>query len=274
MISTNCRACIILENGLWGEIFELERGNAQGDTISPFLFNLGYQILLFKINFDLQIAGIITVPEPPEHLDPLPVSVSRNPRKVFCFTDNNNICTRMKVSSLRRNKHILEEYTEISGLECNVEKSFLIQIGSNDQVSEEIPALNFTIATKITILGLTIEGDSNRFTDSIKNIKDRIREKINFWTWFNLSLPGRVCIAKTMLYSQTCYLGCFLPIPGNDITEMQNLITDFVVDRLKVGKKGFFLSPSEGGLGLFELKTFLESQKCAWINPNPRGQGP
>ena len=68
-----------------------------------------------------------------------------------------------------------------------------------------------------------------------------------------------------MLYSQTCYLGCFLPIPGNDITEMQNLITDFVVDRLKVGKKRFFLSPGEGGLGLFELKTFLESQKCAWI---------
>ena len=65
MISTNRRACIILENGLWGEIFELERGNAQGDTISPFLFNLGYQILLFKINFDLQKAGLITVPEPP-----------------------------------------------------------------------------------------------------------------------------------------------------------------------------------------------------------------
>ena len=74
----------------------------------------------------------------------------------------------MKVSSLRRNKHILEEYTEISGLECNVEKSFLMQIGSNDQVSEEIRALNFTIAAKITILGLTIEGDPNRFTDSIK----------------------------------------------------------------------------------------------------------
>ena len=65
MISTNRRACIILENGLWGEIFELERGNAQGDTISPFLFNLGYQILLFKINFDLQKAGLITVPESP-----------------------------------------------------------------------------------------------------------------------------------------------------------------------------------------------------------------
>ena len=180
MISTNRRACIILENGLWGEIFELERGNAQGDTISPFLFNLGYQILLFKINFDLQIAGIITVPEPPEHLDPLPASV----------TDNNNICTRMKVSSLRRNKHILEEYTEISGLECNVEKSFLMQIGSNDQVSEEIRALNFTIAAKITILGLTIEGDSNRFMDSIKKIKDRIREKNQFLDMVQPKPPG------------------------------------------------------------------------------------
>ena len=31
----------------------------KGDTISPFLFNLGYQILLFKLELSLQIEGTI-----------------------------------------------------------------------------------------------------------------------------------------------------------------------------------------------------------------------
>jgi hypothetical protein len=55
LISTNRRACIILDNELYSSFFDLERGNAQGDTVSPYIFNLGFQILLFKINFDLQI---------------------------------------------------------------------------------------------------------------------------------------------------------------------------------------------------------------------------
>ena len=52
-----------------------------------------------------------------------------------------------------------------------------MQIGINDQVSEEIQALNFTVAAKITILGLTIEGDSNRFTDSIKKLRTGSEKK-------------------------------------------------------------------------------------------------
>jgi hypothetical protein len=56
-LGTGRQVCIILENELLTEFFDLECGNAQGDTISPFCFNLGYQILLFKLNFGLQILG-------------------------------------------------------------------------------------------------------------------------------------------------------------------------------------------------------------------------
>jgi hypothetical protein len=55
LICTNREACVILNNGKLGKKFPLKRGNAQGDTISPFLFNICYQLLLFKIEYDLQI---------------------------------------------------------------------------------------------------------------------------------------------------------------------------------------------------------------------------
>jgi len=61
VLSMNRAARIVINSEISTDIFELERGNAQGDTISPFLFNLGYQILLFKLEFDLQIAGLVPV---------------------------------------------------------------------------------------------------------------------------------------------------------------------------------------------------------------------
>jgi hypothetical protein len=62
---------------MYSDYFNLERGNAQGDTTSPYIFNIGYQILLLKINFDLQIAGLIVPPEAAGHTTPQ----SRKPGK-------------------------------------------------------------------------------------------------------------------------------------------------------------------------------------------------
>jgi hypothetical protein len=70
LLGTNHRACIILDNELNSAYFNLQRGNAQGDTVSPYIFNLGFQILLFKINYDLQIDGVIETPTVPPDLPP------------------------------------------------------------------------------------------------------------------------------------------------------------------------------------------------------------
>ncbi len=70
LISTNRRACIILDNEIYSSYFNLERGNAQGDTVSPYIFNLGFQILLFKINYDLKTEGIVDQPTVPPDIPP------------------------------------------------------------------------------------------------------------------------------------------------------------------------------------------------------------
>jgi hypothetical protein len=87
----------------------------------------------------------------------------------------------------------------------------------------------------------------------------------NKWQSFNLSLPGRINIAKTMLYSQLNYLGCFLPVSENFISTAENLITGFVRGNLRTAEKRVFDEPNLGGLGLFRVKTFLASQCCSWV---------
>jgi hypothetical protein len=122
LISTNRRACKILDNKLYSTFFDLERGNAQGDTVSPYIFNLGFQILLFKINYDLQIEGIVDHPTVPPDIPPLQREVSNRPFKIFAFADDANTLVKMEAATLNRLKAILDTFGKLSGLECGMWK--------------------------------------------------------------------------------------------------------------------------------------------------------
>ncbi len=68
-----------------------------------------------------------------------------------------------------------------------------------------------------------------------------------------------------MMYSQLNYLGCFVPISKNFADLIDNQIETFVTDNLRIAKKRLYISPENGGLGLFDITNFLDSQKVAWI---------
>ncbi len=134
----------------------------------------------------------------------------------------------MEYNSLHRITVILNEFKKISGLECNKDKTVLMQVGTRIPINQEILSLGFDIQHSTTLLGLIIENDSFSFGRSIEKITNKIRNEIKFWTKFNLSLPGRINIAKTMLYSQINYLGCILPLNKENIDSFRNLIHNFV----------------------------------------------
>ncbi len=156
LLSTNRAARIIINSNISTEIFELERGNAQGDTISPFLFNLGYQILLFKLEFDLQIAGLTERVELGPDFPPLPLHAQQVPPKVYAMADDATVLVRMERDSLLRIRNILADFELISGLACNVDKTTLMQFGSNEPVPAAIREIGFDIKTELTLLGLKI----------------------------------------------------------------------------------------------------------------------
>ena len=163
LLSMNRAARIVLDTDIATEIFELEQGNAQGDTISPFLFNLGYQILLFKIQFDLQITGVIERVELPADFPPLPVDVQQVPPRIYALADDATVLCKMDVGNFRRIKVILEEFRILSGLACNVEKTTLLQFGTNEPVDDEILNLGFDVRDEVTLLGLKINRNCSNF---------------------------------------------------------------------------------------------------------------
>jgi hypothetical protein len=264
LIGTNRKACIILENGVYSEFFDLERGNAQGDTTSPYIFNMGFQILLLKLTFDLQIEGLIEFPPLPVNAPPLPDTVSTYTRKINAYADDATMLVKLSCENLARIKKILEEFGVLSGLVCNVEKTNLMIVGNPVPIDNRILELGFSVTDNVTILGLNINC-SGVSVNNFQKISQKIKSVINHWRPFNLSLPGRICIAKSMLYSQINYLGCFTPIPVISINEFDNLITTFVKGKLNIAKKRFYLPTEHGGLGLFAIDDFLGAQRSMWI---------
>jgi len=281
LLSTKRRACIILDGEKTTEYFDLERGNAQGDTISPFLFNLGYQLLLFKLDLSFQIEGTQrelaarVVPGGGEDQagqarqelgNPVHHPEVNNPDpKVSAMADDCTLLVRLERDNLNRIIVILHEFEQISGLGCNLEKTALMPVGLIQPMEDEILELGLSISNEITLLGAKIKNTGICFDQNADIIVEKLRKQINFWKRFNLSLPGRVNVTKTFLYSQINYLGCFLPFASEKINIMSLEIEKFVRGKMKLGKQRFYDKIGNGGLGLFNLKNFLSAQTCAWI---------
>jgi len=298
LLSTKRKACIILEGGKFTEFFDLERGNAQGDTISPFLFNLGYQILLFKLELSFQIEGTraevaaeanaavvasrtaarAAAGDAPAAAPAVAAAPAATPAAVFgrdalvstdpkvaAMADDCTLLVMLEFENLRTIISFLNQFENISGLGCNIEKTALMPVGNIEPVPQNIVDLGLQIVNEITLLGSVIKNTGNCFEDNGPKIVEKIRKQVNFWVRFNLSLPGRICVAKTFMYSQINYLGCFLPLGTNVTNTLSKDIEKFVKGKLKIGTQKFYDTVKNGGLGLFKVTEFLASQCCAWV---------
>ena len=238
LIGNNRTACVLLDNGATTRNFALERGGPQGDNISPITFNICIQILIFKLELDREILSIPRAPRDAPADCQLP--------DVFCFesnretdrneglADDNTTITILDIECLRRIKNCINDFSAISGLLCNFEKSVLVPI--NQPAHEELHAfrdLGFVVTDSFKLLGLTIKPSLDNNVDIFEEILNKIRGLILFWERFRLSLPGRLAIMKTYLISKLNYIDSFLPAPADLLTTIQNCINTFVKKKNK-----------------------------------------
>jgi hypothetical protein len=102
-------------------------------VISPFLFNICYQILILKIECDLQIKKLdlpVKVEDPDQVIGAVS-TVSHRAKKAFAFADDCNIIRVPEKDNLAYIIGILNDFSSISGLVCNLEKTKLLLIGTD-----------------------------------------------------------------------------------------------------------------------------------------------
>jgi hypothetical protein len=181
------------------------------------------------------------------------------------FADDTTGLTLFEFESLSAIKKILIDFGNFSGLRCNVDKTVLMQIGEIRLPSQEILDLGFTLVDKIKILGMEIDHSLTNLNGNFVGIHDSIKKTIGYWKRYNLTLPGRINVAKSLLVSLINYLGCFIMPEANTLNGIQKSIDDFVIDKLKVARNRLYLPVDVGGLGCFKLDEFLTAQQCVWV---------
>jgi hypothetical protein len=298
VISTGRTAHIIKEDGSTSPPIILGTGFPQGNSPSPNQFNIGEQILIFKIELDANIRAIknnnlgilrpfrfqadgpVPAPFPVQGPGPGPAQAlqppdperriygekenNRNTEKVEAFADDNNIMALLDNNGIKAIKIILNNFAILSGLKCNVEKSQILVIGT-DEIPDFIRTSGFSVANEIKILGFTVTRDFADFEKNIDCAVEKIKKIAAFWSRFKLSLPGRINVAKSLMLSQINFHGAVLNISNEKILKIQGLINSFVTGSFKFDKDLINCTPSRGGLGMINVKNYIQSLHCSWI---------
>jgi exonuclease III len=268
LLGNNRQACILGENNFSSKYFQLGSGRAQGDNLSPNTFNFGEQILIFKIELDPKIKPI-----PRNNLNIVNTDAvfmqesNRETSKNESLADDNSTLMIIDEEGLRNLRNHLDRFSLISGLECNYDKTVLMPFLDNLD-ADFVNILNesgFKIVEKLELLGVVISKNLNSFDENFVRAKQKIVSKISFWDRFNLSLPGRISIAKTFMIPLVNYLGCFLSPGERILSEIQELIDNFVKKNLKISRERMYLPVKFGGIGMFDLSKFLSAQKFTWV---------
>jgi hypothetical protein len=198
--------------------FELKRGTAQGDSPSPFLYNLAAQVLLLKIELCSELQGIY--PAAPQNfqddLDTTPFAYESNgeTNRNKSFADDGNNFLILSIQNLSTLKDILLKFRTLSGLECNVDKSYVMRIGDTEgEIDQAILDLGFPFTTELTKLGFIITNSANITEKNYEKIISKITNITRFLDRFNLSVPRKISIYKTLLLPQINFVATVQPPP-------------------------------------------------------------
>ena len=115
------------------------------------------------------------------------------------------------------------------------------------------------------------------FRSNLKNLQhnfdiihDKIKTIIRNWTPYQLSLRGRLTIAKTCLVSQLTYISTVLSPTEKNLDNIQQNIYNFV-QGISIEKKNWintnqmYAPTKQGGLGMVKLEDFTQAIKVSWI---------
>jgi hypothetical protein len=246
-LGNNRTVCIAFEDGSFSVPFDLECGRAQGNTSSPTEYNMGQQILLFKIEHCPEIRSLyqnhfitrpLKMPEIANSFEPPPPATDTlDPKfrnecgfetsKCDGFADDNTAGTIFEFASLSTLKRVLDDFALFSGLRCNSEKTVLMQVGRKPEVSDEIKSLGFVLADSIHILGMDIDSELDLLDNNFDRTLSSLKKSIEFWKCFHLTLPGRINVIKSLLISQVIYLGSLLMPSPVKLKKIQDLLDKF-----------------------------------------------
>ena len=183
-------------------------------VVSPYVFILAIEILLIKINHIKNIEGI---------------TYAKKENRSETFADDTSIFIKRNLEYLRECLAILKHFAEISGLQCNLEKTSVIPIEGNFDTSDSLcPELALNWESDFTFLGFQIDSRLNKLDDYYEKCYKKMHGISRKWARYQLSIKGHMAIAKTFLLPQFTYSASVLDPSYKTYENISHFIGNFI----------------------------------------------
>jgi exonuclease III len=217
----DCEA-VVQVNGHLSSPFGISRGVKQGDALSCALFVLAIDPLIRNI-------------ENNERIRPLELEVNNNESvriKSIAYADDITIVCKNSNGI----QFIFDEYEKLSrysGLILNADKTEIFNFKQNSNTVNNIRYLNeiHKIGRKerIKVCGMIMSLDPEiEYKANITDRIDKLRANLKMWSRRNLSMNGRMIIAKTFGLSQLTFAFQYYQIEVKDLKRIEKIIYSYV----------------------------------------------
>jgi len=256
---------VVMINGYPSKFFKASRSIRQGFPLSPYLFVLVIEGL-GRLIFNAKSMGLIEG-----------VKVTKKSiLTLFLFVDCVLIFGVASLDEWRNIKALLMEYCQASRMKISEDKSVIMRLRDDDDLSKEIVALfNFKLKDMnkwMKYLGYFIKPDDYRVVDW-RWLIQKIEKRINNWSFRWLSMGGRLTLVKSLLEGILVYLLSLAHIPSSILKTLRKRMFSFLWFG-NVGKEKYHLVRWEalskpkhlGGWGLKNISIFGKAlvSKSLW----------
>ncbi len=223
----------IMINGFLTERLQLQRGVKQGDALSCGLFILCMDPLIRRIEGNNRI---------PNH-----VIQGISCDKTAAYADDITIITSDNENVMQEIVNEYQTFSDYSGLCLNGEKTEILSINRDSEYKWIINISNAQTeiknSDKVKICGKTFDYGGATNIDIVDKI-NKLKGNLNSWKCRQLTIQGRILLAKTFGLSQIIYIMQNQVVPKVTCNEIEKILFDFIWFK-KQGKKSIHLISKE-----------------------------
>ena len=249
---TNIQSTVI-NNGHSSDFFALQRGIRQGCPLSAYLFIIAVEILAQKIRADFNIKGI--------KIQGKIIKISQLADDTTCFLQD--------MDSLNNVINIFQLFEKCSGLKLNLNKTKAKYIGTlknNDYYPHGLSWLKEN--DYIESLGVVYAStDEDNYVHNFKPRLIKLRNILQIWKQRDLSLKGKITVLNNLALSPLVYISSVISTPQQVITEVHNLMRDFLWGgkKPKIAFDTLTQEINKGGLKLCNFQVKIKSLLLSWV---------
>lgn len=257
LLHTVCILIHIFYNGINSSVllpfgtcnrFEVKRGIRQGCPVSPLLFIMAAEILAIMIKDCKEINQL--------NVMGCPLVISQLADDTTLFLKN--------AAQITKALNVISSFSQASGLYLNVSKCELLAIHDNPLTHiEGIP-----IKKEVKYLGITVSKEPEvRVKANFEEIFKKSKSILNIWLQRDLSIFGRVLLAKMENLSRIIYPAYSLHIPDNIIKIINQNNFNFIWKNKHhyIRKNNVIKSLEDGGLNAIDFDPMNGSLKLKWL---------